>query len=340
MKFVWVGLIVLSGCLHNTSLQVLRPADVALPPHIQSIAVVDRSAPANARERIIGTTEGMLTNEDIAADRHGAQVAVNAVADTLRASPRFTVNVPPPNPRRQDSTVFDRAMSFRVARDICRPYSCTAVVALETFDSNSDFVVGSEQETYTDDEGRERHRRLFTATRDTRVVASWRIYDLKRRDLVDDIRDYAAADSWTAEGATEREALAGLPPSYDAVQAVGASLGRSYGVRIAPTWIWVNRSWFGSGSPELRSAKNYVRAGDWDGAAEIWRTIAERGGRDGAKATFNLAVYNETLGRLDLAVRRATEAAVQLPRALTRRYVATLQRRQLDEQRLREQLGE
>lgn len=342
MRFLmWVGIgIGAMGCMHNTSLEVLRPADVTIPRHIQSLAVIDRSAPGNRREAVGAAIEGAVTGEDIMADRQAAGAAVNAVADTLRRSPRFSVVVPAPDPRRNQSSVFDKALSFRRAIEICRPYNCQAVVALEVFDSNSEISVSREKETYEDDEGRERHRLVHRARRDTSVIATWRVYDLERRQLVDDMRDYRWADSWTSEADTERKAVQGLPPTYETVRSVATAMGRGYGIRIAPSWVVVGRSYFGSGSPELKLARRHVRAGDWDGAANIWRSLAQGNDKRAAKAKYNLALYNEMIGRLDLALERARQAAIGLNRDVARRYVGILQRRINDEARLRDQLGE
>ena len=59
---LWVVLVALAtGCMPKTSLEVLRPADVALPPHIEKLAVIDRSRPANLGQGVLGTLEGLVT---------------------------------------------------------------------------------------------------------------------------------------------------------------------------------------------------------------------------------------------------------------------------------------
>ncbi|MBX2801309.1 MAG: hypothetical protein KTR31_26765 [Myxococcales bacterium] len=327
------------GCLPKTSLEVLVPADVALPPNVTRIAVVDRSRPGNFGQGVLDTIEGALTNEDIAADRRGASEAVRGVAEVLRASPRFEVVVPRPDRRRQDSSVFDRTMNFRTAKAICQPHGCQAVVSLEAFDSDSQVLVETETSVDRTSNGREIARTTFQAMRETRVVSAWRVYDLSSRSIVDDIRDHAVIDSWTEEGPTEAAAIASLPPVGDAVFQVGFDAGASYGVRIAPSFVWVTRSYYGGGDDRMKRAKRLVKANRWPAAAEVWQGVARKGsGKIAAKARYNLAVYNETRGRLNKALRRAKAAASVLSNNRSRTYVRILERRLRDAERLERQM--
>ena len=58
------------------------------------------------------------------------------------------------------------------------------------------------------------------------------------------------------------------------------------------------------------------------------------------KAKFNLALYNERKGNLRVALERAREAAVIVPTARARSYVAVLERRLRDQERLAQQMAE
>ena len=116
---------------------------------------------------------------------------------------------------------------------------------------------------------------------------------------------------------------------------LGTQAGRAYAGRISPQWRWESRTWFAKGSPELKLAKRHVRAGDWEGAADIWRSALETGNpRVAGKAKFNLALYNERKGNLRVALKRAREGAVAISKPRTRSYVAILERRLRDQERL------
>jgi hypothetical protein len=89
----------------------------------------------------------------------------------------------------------------------------------------------------------------------------------------------------------------------------------------------------------MKEAKNHVKARNWPGAADLWRQVAkEADPKLRGKAEYNLALFNEVEGRLRVALDRAKEAAVDLPKGRTRRYVGVLERRLADQMRLKEQM--
>ena len=71
-RLMWIAATIsLSACMSSTSLQVLKPADITLPEHIQKIAVANRSLPS--KKNVFGNVlEGLLTGEGIFMDREGS----------------------------------------------------------------------------------------------------------------------------------------------------------------------------------------------------------------------------------------------------------------------------
>ncbi|MBT3218722.1 MAG: hypothetical protein HN348_06490 [Proteobacteria bacterium] len=326
------------GCVPRAYISVLEPADVALPNHIETLAVMDRSRPANAGQGILGTIEGALTGEAIGADREAGREAVRGLVETVEASPRFEVVVPPFD--RSESNLFDRELSWKTVRRICKDYDAQALVSLEALDSDSWVQEDSYVETDTDDHGREVRRKVFTAQRETRIMSAWRVYDVRDDSLLDDLRDYAMADTWEAEGHNPAEARQHLPPLFDTVVSVGYESGLAYGRRIAPTWVNVQRSYFGGGDPRMVEAKRHVKADDWEGAESLWREITkEADPKMRGKAEFNTALALEVRGKLHKALEMAKKAAVDLHNFRSRNYITILEMRILDQQRLRDQMA-
>ena len=328
------------GCVPNAYISVLEPADVALPAHVETLAVMDRSRPANVGQGILGTIEGAITGEAIGADRDAGREALRGLTETIEASPRFEVVVPPFDRKTSESNLFDRELSWKTVRRVCKDYEAQALVALEALDSDSWIEEGSRIETDTDDNGREVKRKVFTARRETRVLSAWRVYDVKDEALLDDLRDYAIADTWEAEGHNLAEARQNLPPLYDTVVSVGYESGLMYGKRIAPTWVNVRRSYFGAGDPRMVEAKRHVKADDWEGAERLWREVGQEADpKLRGKAEFNTALALEVRGKLQKALEIAKKAAVDLHNFRSREYVRVLEMRIVDQQRLRDQMA-
>lgn len=321
------------ACAPTISVQVLEPAAVTMPAEIRTLAVVDRAAPKNAGETILGTLEAALTGESLMADREGRSAAVTSLNQTLANSPRFKVVMPNISKEKAETGIFDKELSWKAAEKICKQAECDAIVALEAFDSDSNVNMSNVVDAAT-------KAVTYTARRDTRVLAAWRVYDVQNKVVIDDLRDISYTRSWDNSASTEADARSGLIDQTGTLRVLGADAGYQYARRIAPTYVWVSRAYYGSGHDRLKEARNYVKAQDWDGAAKIYRQMVERQDdpKVRGKAEFNLALYYEVMGDLPKAKDMAQKAAVDLHNGRSRNYVALLSQRLIDQQRLAEQM--
>lgn len=322
-----------TGCMGTVRIPVLESAALNVPKHIETIAVVDRSAPRNAGEGVLKFLEAAISGEGILEDRDGAAAAVSAVADVLADSPRFEVVVPNVDRREISRGPLGGMADWQLIEDICQTAGCDAVISLEFFDSDSD-LMDDETEVHAD------KSQTFHVNTETRVRIVWRLYDAKERSLVDEVLDHRGSENWDGEGPTRDDAIANLPETRDAVLAVGRSLGQAYGRRVAPSWRWVGREYYKSGDPALKEAKVAVEANDWDRAESIWAQLAEstpdpevRG-----KANFNIALACEVRGELGRALAMARMAHADLDSGTSQDYVYVLERRLADRDRLDQQL--
>src|ERR1041385_1930194 len=78
----------------NVSLQVLKPADINLPSHLQKFILADRTRPQKGNgTQALSVLEGIVTGEGIFQDRWGAQDCVEGLRQELIKTPRYTVTV-------------------------------------------------------------------------------------------------------------------------------------------------------------------------------------------------------------------------------------------------------
>ena len=334
-----VAIALSSGCASTINLEVLKPAALAVPPEVQTLAVVDRSKPKNFGQGVLGAIEGVLTGEEIGADTEGRASARQALAQALAASPRFDVVTPSLTAEAAESSIFETAgLKWRQAERICDLHGCDGIVTLEAFDSDKvdDLELGERTETV---DGKERRVRTFEITRRMSVLTSWRLYDVRNRQILDDLRETSFARSWTSTGDSKQEAVSGLPNNTAMVRDVAVMAGSEYGRRIAPSYLWVSRRYYGRGDDRLKEARARVRGLDWEGAAKIWRRVKNSDDpKLRGRALFNLALYQEVNGNLDLALKQARKANRVLNKGATRQYVTTLSVRQAEQARLDQQL--
>ena len=337
---LWLTLGGLFGCMPKVQVEVLQPAAVTFPAQLKTLAVVDRSRPANLGQAVLGAIEGLITGEPILGDREGASRAMESVITTVRASPRFEAAVPVLTKEQSETDIFDKELSWAAAERIARKAKADAIVALEAFDTDSSVTFRTDQESYNDN-GVSKERTVHTAIRSTNVLAAWRVYDVQSRTLIDDYRDRAYTNSWEATGNSRAAALAGLATQVFTIETLGAEAGAAYGRRIAPSYVYVTRAYYGKGSERLVEAKAHVRSGDWDGAAKIWTAIVENG-RDPkilGRAKFNLALASEISGDLAGAIDWAKQAGVELRKRRAYNYSALLSQRLADKRLVDEQMA-
>lgn len=316
-----------SACMPRAAFHVLEPAAITFPDDVRTLAVVDRSAPANAGEHILGAIEGLVSGEGIGADREAASRVVDELIGELAASPRFDVVVPVRAHDYVESGIFDTLLSWEQAERICEDAGAEALVALEAIDSDSSIHVTSETRV-VEEEGQERKVLEFIASRDTHVLTAWRVYQPGRRLLLDDVRDFAWTQSWDGTGPSRSAAIGELPNAHDAVMSAAGGVGNLYGQRIAPHYVLVTRAYFAAGDERLKSARDLVHAELWEEAAAVWQDMVaiEEDPRLRGRAAYDLALYHEIHGRLEVArtwAQRATAEGVNRGRG----YLSTLNRR-------------
>ncbi|MEN0061848.1 MAG: DUF6340 family protein [Myxococcota bacterium] len=336
---VALGMSMLTGCASTINLEVLQPAALAVPQNVQTLAVVDRSRAKNVGQGVLGVLEGALTGEAIGADTEGRVSARQGLANALGASPRFDVVTPDLKSKVVASSLFDAAgISWELAERICAQENCDGIVTLEAFDSDS-FTDVDTRRVEEEVDGKERVRTVYDVERRMSVLTSWQLYDVKNRQVLDNMRETSFARTWTATGDSEKQARRDLPPQTAMVRDVAYVAGEAYGRRIAPSYITVSRTYFSKGDDRFKAAKTRVRGLDWDGAATIWSELTQSSDpKTKGRAFFNLALYSEVVGDLDRAIEQAQKANQILDKGSTRRYVSTLSIRKADQARLADQM--
>jgi hypothetical protein len=321
-----------TGCRATTNLQVLQPALVTVPPEVQTLGVIDRSAAKNIGESLLGVLEGALTGESIGADRDGAREALSTLTMTLSKSPRFKVVTPNVNAEQAKSDITDTKLDWPTAERICKNAGCDALVVLEAIDSDTTLNITQQLNTTL-------NVTEYVAQRDAKVLTAWRVYDVKNKVILDEKRDYDFTNSWTERDQNKDVAVSRLPTNTVSVVRVAARSGDAYAGRIAPTYRWVARDFYVAGDDRLKEAKHHVRAQDWEGAAKIWTTMTDiQDPKLRGKAKYNLALYYERAGNLKQSYTLAQEAAVDLHTGRSRTYVDVINQRVLDAARLDEQM--
>ncbi|NLL27338.1 MAG: hypothetical protein GX259_00930 [Bacteroidales bacterium] len=327
----------LSACKTATIYNdVLIPAQVTLPQHIQKIGVLNRSLPAKG-EVWKNVVEGIFTGESIMADREGSYNVCKGLVFKVNNNPRFVARLLENEDIRGTGTKkFPAPISWEVISQLCMIYDVDAIVSLETFDSDI-----SRKSSVKDVKKRIKDEDVvvpeYTENVDVRVNAGWRIYDPTNKTVSENV--FTDSKGWKGVGATAQEALNKIPPKRNIINESGFFCGEMMGVRISPNWVRVPRYYYVSGDDNLKRAKYFVKVNNWKEAVAIWTKLARSSDpKIAGRACHNMAVAAETEGYLNVALDWANKAYKNYYLKKERNYINTLNKRLREEQLLREQL--
>lgn len=336
---IFISILLFHSCkTAQTSMEVLRPAEINIPTHVKKVAVINRSLPGR-EDRLLNIIEGLVTGEPIFADREGSNHCVNGLIDQLNNGPRFNAILATSSDLYGTGTrQFAPAISWFRVDSLCRTYGVDALIVLEAFDSNIGIKEGS-REVKRRRDGREYIEKIFSAEMCIDVNSGWRIYDNINKRIIDH-NYYMEERCWKRDGSNMNEARRKLPSRRRAINQAGRFAGEQYGFRISPNWIRVNRTYFVRGHDGFQEARRHVRHNNWDAAEQIWQNLSKSTDpKVAGRAMFNLALAFEIKGDLDQAIIYAKRALREFRIREARRYIVTLERRQADEYRLDQQMN-
>ena len=125
------------------------------------------------------------------------------------------------------------------------------------------------------------------------------------------------------------------------------NMGEFMGTKIIPTWIEVERMYYGSHNLVMLKAENYAKNNDWIKAAELWNRQTNSENKTlAAKAMYNMAMACEMEGKPNLSIEWLEKSKVEIRVkdsthiANCQKYIDELTTREKDIIRLGKQVGD
>ena len=330
--------VLFSACMSTTYVQVLEPAQLDMEERIKTLVLVNRTQPQSKVGNIL---EGIVTGEGIGQDRSGTQQALAGLNRLLIESPRFEAKLT--NIVLQGSGSgfnFPVPLIWQEVENICRSYNAEALIALETYDTDSKITGGTKEVTRKDKNGKIFKEIVHTANQRVRIKMGFRIYDPVRKSIIDEFHITEEME-WDADGPSEADARSNLISKRAAIDRVSSSAGANYGHRIAPMWINVQRHFYkkSKGDERMEEANRKASVGDWNGAAAIWKEVTQNADEKTAgRAAYNMALANEVMGKLELAKDWAIQSYTKYGNKKAKQYANILESRILDQERVNQQM--
>jgi len=312
---ICVTLLFSSCATTQMNVRVTYPPPVSLPEQVKNIALFNRTRidSAHKNENVV---ESVITGEAISGDPTGAEECLNSFMQEMNqwSSPKATIPVQHVLSRRTINIQLPDPLPWPTVKNLCRKNHCDAILVLETFDTNSDNVVGTVLSgvSIAANGGNIPAKEVHYS-----VTYSWRLYDTLSMSIVDQYSNQI------------RRTIGGLFPAApiptSEIREAGKYIGQSSAVRYLPQEIWQDRDIYKSGSDEMKVAWRKAVTNDWDGAMEKWNALTHSSdSKLAGRACFNMALGCEVKGHVDLAKTWAQKSFADYGNKDARRYLDIL----------------
>jgi hypothetical protein len=335
-----LGLVVLLTSSAWVNLTLIRPSVINVPQKIQTLLILDRTLPKDDRKNKI---EEVLTGEIMRQDEQAVQQTMEGLVNTIQNGPRFKVKYANEKYIGETSgTIFPEPLSWEIVNKLCSKYEVDAVIAIETFDSDYILTNGRRQVERKDENGNAISVNEFYIEGVGTVNIGIRLYDPDMNSIADQYQ-FSENMRWDGQGSSPTDAAIAMLDKIAAINQVSYAAGRSYGLRISPSYYKVTRYFYNKpkNNKYLIEGVRKSEVADWEGAIESWGLAIKKGKKDKDKgrAAYNIAVAYEVLGDLDRALEWSAKAYTEYEEKDANDYHRAIKARINEERIVNMQLG-
>lgn len=335
-----IALFFVLSSMASVRINIMKPADIYIPSHIQKLIIVNRTLPPDKKANMI---EGVLTGEGLNQDESAVSSTLNGLMNILGNSPVLKASLYHTNMIGSGTGgQFPLPLSWENVEEICEKTGSNAILALETFDSDFIITDGKKQVEKKGENGAVTKVTEFYAKGVATIKCGFRLYDLKGKSIVDEYR-FSHFNTWNAGGSSVQDAILGLVDKNNATNDVSRGAGELYAKRITPSWYTVTRYFYNKPKKNKELMRGVRQSGvaDWTGAIESWKQAMKTAKKDkhAARAAYNIAVAYEVLGDLQKAKEWISKSYVEYGLKDAKEYSDIIDYRIRQERILKEQLG-
>lgn len=318
------GIVLFTSCatVKSTNIQILRPATIHFPAHIQKVGVLSRAYGGQE----ISWFEGRKTDKFPATDSLTAQICSEILVDQLNGLPRFEAFLA--------DSVFEHLYGSAASRQkiglieypaICSALEVDALVLLDQFQTeDSIYFIPDYVGEYA----------IFQL----KEQIQWKMYDPLRgfQDVFTDQQTFyyeGYGESWKA-------AWARLPDRQEAKQQGAWEMAQNYAHRISPYWDQSRRIYYSTSHPQMQKGAEYAAQEQWSQAAQSWKALSQHKRKNlASSATFNMVLASEMMGHIDLALFWLKQLMQDYNDPYAEEYLKILNTRKAQVQRIEQQLN-
>ncbi len=327
--FTYMALAVLlfTGCSKYgyVSLNYPLPPQAMLPEHIQTIALVNRSLTRD-KDRKTKILESIAKGELAGSDKIASDECLKGAFDRINGLRGISI-VFPQRTRLYGTGTREtpEILDWKVVKGICDSSHADALLALETFDSNTNLLTQAVTNQVVNVLNGQAPRLTIPNQVRMNVYCYWRLYDPSTEKIVDQYQ----STSYQTFNAVGQDYLL-TPP--EALPRTAYAAGQLYMERFLPGYYTVRRDMYkrgkGKDKQAFKAAFRSAEVANWQNAIDGWTQILQNSGRKtSGRACLDIAVAYEVLGNTDKALEWCKRSYEQYRDRLGRDYTNILLRR-------------
>ena len=325
---------------NRMTMGITQPAQVSIPNDVVAIGIVNRSS-ASEKNKVVDNIDKILSLEGLNLDKEGAQRAVSGLKYELERDNRFEAVKIIENQKDIDKglSVFPAELSWDIVDRLCEENGVDVIFSLEFYDTDTAVDYEMTMVKIPNNLGINANVPGHRIKLNTAIKNGWRVYDPADRTIVDQFISNDQLFSM-GEGINPVKALEAVIGRKEGVLSISSNLGANYALFTRPERIRIARDYFTKGSTNLEIADRRAKAGDWNGAAELWNAdLNHTKSKVAGRAYYNMAISSEINGNLNKAIEYASKAYTDYENKDALRYVNMLKRRVVNQQELNRQLS-
>jgi hypothetical protein len=333
--------ILLSGFLFSCSstnlltLSVTEPAPIYIPSEGKAVGIINRSLP-NKQNEAFDVIDKILSVEGKDLDKDGATESVLGLQNELNKNNGFSSvkMIEDANFKSVGLGVFPAPIPWENIAEIAQQNKIDYLFELSFYDTDTKVDYKTATVEKANVVGIKIPMIEHQVNIATMIKNGWRIYDVKNREIVDEIASNNVVNS-SGRGINPVTAAEAVMGRKQNVLKMSNRLGADYALKTLPYKIRVSRDYYVKGTPNFEIGKRRAQTGNWDGAAELWeKEVNNTNPTIAGRACYNMAIINEINGNLDVAVNWASRAYSDYGDKLALRYLNVLKSRIAKKQQL------
>lgn len=308
-----------------------KPPEWVMPDTIIRLGLNNRILDSIMPGKEIGTDRLFLSDELESMQHEASELCLKAMQTDIEHGDNFEfASLISSGGVNEYDSILPEPVHYMTLRDMCSFNKADALVSIELLGAdaaieystyNQRYNTGSTENIVYDT----RRKKMSVAKLNMEAMSFWRIYDCSageimcEREIISDVSVEADADS--------REKAKNKLPSYGQIlNNLTVSMGQEVLKKLSPSFVTVERYYYGAGSVRMRKAKKLVMFRRWEDAAIIWETELEHGlGRTAGMAAYNLALVAEIAGEKEKALSMINRAFEMYPCREVRNYRLVLE---------------